>query len=161
MNQESKQKVFAAQQALHPRESNAMPFSHSCFCSPLHLAIWKEKCHERPKKHPFGPEVPQLVPRASPQEAHEAGSCHLFMSHLDPHCVSWGTDICLAVGSTVNSWSAFTHLCIASVKPSLHNGPMLKKSSKSPREQLSQRKYETHSFYTGLVQKQELCTIRV
>lgn len=28
----------------------------------LHLASWKEKHHERPKEHPFGPEVPQLVP---------------------------------------------------------------------------------------------------
>lgn len=27
----------------------------------LHLAFWKEKHHEEPKKHPFGPEVPQLV----------------------------------------------------------------------------------------------------
>lgn len=58
---------FPAWQPLHPREGNAKPFPHSCFCSPLHLGIWKEKCHERPKKHPFGPEVPQLVPRPSPQ----------------------------------------------------------------------------------------------
>lgn len=48
-----------------PRESNAnKAFFSQLLLLPTPLAIWKEKCHERPKKHPFGPEVPQLVPPA-------------------------------------------------------------------------------------------------
>lgn len=34
---------------------------------------------------------------------------------------------------------------------------MLEKSATSPREQLSRRTYETHTFCTGLFQKQEIC----
>ena len=50
---------------LQRKEGKAL--SHSCLFSPLLAAIWKEKCHEWPKKHPFGPEAPQLVPQPSPQ----------------------------------------------------------------------------------------------
>lgn len=73
------------------RLSRSSQSHNQCHCScsdppTLHFARLERKAPQRPKKHPFGPEVPQLVssshPRVSPQEAHKAGSCHSFMSTL-------------------------------------------------------------------------------
>lgn len=135
-----------AQHPPPPRESNAKPFPRSCLCSALHSATWKEKDHERPKKHPLAQKplswCPGPHPRAAPQEVHEAGSCHSFMSLL-------GSPLC---------FRGCRHLAPGSkllVRPHSHGHilvtpsprwPMLKRGSEPPGEPLRQRKCETHTL---------------
>lgn len=90
------------------RLSRSSPSHDQCHCScfdttttpTLHLAFWKEKHHEEPKKHPFGPEVPQLVLTLT-LELHprKLTGWQLPFTHralLDPHCAPRGRNICLA-----------------------------------------------------------------
>ena len=87
--------------------------SHSCLFSPLLAATWKEKCHEQPKKHPFGPEAPQLVPHPSPQSVTpgSSGGWQLPIIHVPPRIPAElpraQTSGCL-LGP--QSWCAFTHM---------------------------------------------------
>lgn len=105
---------FPTQQSLHPPEKGGQsPISHSCLFSPLLAAIWREKCHERPKKHPFGPEAPQLVPHPSPQSfaPGSSGAWQLPIIHVPARIPAElprvQTSACL-LGA--QSWCAFTHM---------------------------------------------------
>lgn len=113
----------------------------------LHSATWKEKDHERPKKHPLAQKslswCPGPHPRAAPQEVHKAGSCHSFGACLDPHCASWGADICLAPGSKLLARPHSQGHILLTPSP---RWPMLKRGSEPPGEPLRQRKCETHTL---------------
>lgn len=63
--------IFQHNRLSTPRESNAnKAFFSQLLLLPTHFSHLERKVYERPKKHPFGPEVPQLVSPALTPELH-------------------------------------------------------------------------------------------
>lgn len=137
-SREANRRYFLARSPFTPEKAMQSLFLTAAFASPLHLGIWKQKYHERPKKHPFGPEVPQLVPRSSPQSftpgssggwqlplIHEPlGSPLCFLGHRHLLGSSQHSELLVCLHPRVH--------CLCPTKPT--RWPTLKKSSKSPRE---------------------------
>lgn len=102
----SKRKVFPST-TVTPLTEKAMqsPFLTAAFAPHSIKPFGKKSIMKSPKNTRLAQQsfswCPSPHPRASPQEAHEAGSCHSGMSHFDPRGASWHSGLCLALGSTL------------------------------------------------------------